>query len=338
MLKNAVFFLLAALLLPQAVLGQNCALNLREAENQFNAGRVEEVPGLLEDCLVSGFTKAEELKAYKLIIRSFLFDDKTEMAEATMLEFLTRNPEYQLSTTDNADFVYLFNQFAVKPVAQVGLHGAANMSLVSVGQQNSLSGDPEKGDYRNDAATYGVGIDIRFRINSLLEIGAGVDYSQVGFSYTESFLDFTTVHYSEKQQRLEVPVQLYYNPFHYGIFYPYAQAGLGLALNFNTEAVSYTENIDVNNAVPHTGEPENRNQARQFADPFLTTGIGCKLKLPRSYLVFDLSGRLGTTRQSITELPSNMQYYYYYTDDQFRVNTLRFSIGYIYIFYKPEKQ
>ncbi|MEZ5012480.1 MAG: hypothetical protein R2744_13295 [Bacteroidales bacterium] len=213
------------------------------------------------------------------------------------------------------------------------------MSLISVVEQNSISGAPGKGRLQNEATTYGVGIEARFRVNELLEIGAGADYSQVGFSYTETYsLDFFTTITPEKQQRLELPVQLYINPLQYGIFFPYAKVGAGMSLNFNTgKPVVFTENIDVNNAVPHTGEPEKRNAAREFADPFVTAGVGCKVKLPRSYMFLDISGRFGTTNQTITEIPSNLEYYYYYTDDIFRTNTLRFSLGYIYIFYKPEK-
>jgi len=316
---------------------QDCSVKLRDAEDQFNAGLVEEVPALLEDCLESGFTKTEEHSAYQIIIRSYLFEDKIDLAEQTMIEFLKKNPEYKVRPTDNADFVYLLNKFRVKPVVQLSIKGSANLSFISIIEGNSLSGDPVDGKYSNSSATYGVGLGARFKINDKFELGGAVDFSQLGFNYSETLLDFTRVSYSEKQQRLEIPLELFYSPKQYGLFHPYIKAGAGLALNFRTVAVVNTENIDVNNAVPHTGEPENRNPARNLADPLLVAGLGCKLKLPRSYFFIDVSTRLGLRNQTITEEPANLPYHYFFTDDLFRVNSLKFSMGYIYIFYKPEK-
>ena len=283
--------------------GQDCSVKLRDAENRFNEGLVEEVPTLLRECLANGFTKAEELTAYQIIIRSYLYDDKIDLAEQTMLEFLRKNPEYEIRSTDNADFIYLLGKFKVKPVLQISLKGSANLSFISVMESNSLSGDPVEGKYSNGSTTYGLGIDARYMITDKIEIGAGIDYSQLGFSYREPLLDFTWVNYSEKQQRLELPVEVYYSPKKYGLFHPYVKAGTGLALNFSTVAVVNTENIDVNNAVPHTGEPENRNPARNFADPFMIAGLGCKVKLPHSYFFVDVSTRMGIRNQSVTEEP-----------------------------------
>ena len=318
--------------------GQDCSVKLRDAENRFNAGLVEEVPALLKECLDKGFTRAEELTAYQVIIRSYLYDDKMDLAEQTMLEFLQKYPEYEIRTTDNADFIYLLGKFRVKPVVQISLKGSANLSFISVMERNSLSGDPVKGKYRNGSATYGLGIDARFTITDRIEIGGGIDYSQLGFNYMEELLDFTRVNYSEKQQRLELPLEVYYNPKHYGLFYPYIKAGTGLAMNFRTVAVVNTENIDVNNAVPHTGEPENRNPARNFADPLFIAGLGCKIKLPHSYFFADISTRMGLRNQSVTENPGNLPWHYFYSDDLFRINALKLSVGYIYIFYRPEKR
>ncbi|MEZ5000336.1 MAG: hypothetical protein R2727_06710 [Bacteroidales bacterium] len=44
-----------------------------------------------------------------------------------MLEFLGRTPEYEISPTDNADFVYLFNKYRVKPLLQIAINGTANI-------------------------------------------------------------------------------------------------------------------------------------------------------------------------------------------------------------------
>ena len=333
--KLIVFLLLTGF--SGVINAQECSVKLRNAENLFNAGLVEEVPALLEACLRNGFTRAEEYSAYQTLIRSYLFEDKIDIAGQTMFGFLKKNPEYEVRPTDNADFVYLMKKFKVKPVVQISIKGSANLSFISVVEGSSLSGDPLNGKYSNSSATYGIGLGARFKINNKIEVGGSVDYSQLGFKYTETILDFTQVNYSEKQQRLEIPLELFYSPKQFGLFHPYVKAGAGLALNFRTMAVVNTQNIDINNAVPHTGEPENRNPARNFADPLVVAGLGCKFKLPMSYLFIDISTHLGVRNQTILEEPSNLPYHYFYTDDFFRINSLKFSMGFIYIIYKPEK-
>lgn len=317
--------------------GQDCAVKLRNAENQFNAGLVEDVPALLEQCLVSGFTDAEELSAYKLIIRSYLFDDKTDMAEKAMMEFLRKYPEYEISPTDHADFVYLFNKFIVKPVIHFGLHGGINLTYLLGKTSQSLSGNPGEINYYNDNFTIQAGADIRYKLNDRLEIGLEIDYSEVSFKKTEDFLDFGMVEYYEKQRRFESPVSLYYNPKQYGSFIPYIKGGAGIAFNLYTDSRSAFINKDINNPVPRTGENVNRIDLRNRLDFMVAAGIGCKYKRTKGYAFIDISTQMGIKNQIIAGIPENMEWYYFYTDDMFRLNTLRLSMGYVFIIYKPER-
>ncbi len=144
---------------------EDCAVNLRDAENLFNAGQVGEVPELLAECLESGFTKAEEHSAYQLIIRSYLYADKIDLAEATMLEFLKKNPEYELSPTDNANFVYLFNKYHVKPVVQISANFGSNFTFISVTDEHSVSGNPVEKDYGNETFSFAAGLEAKIRLN-----------------------------------------------------------------------------------------------------------------------------------------------------------------------------
>lgn len=322
----------------QFMFSQDCAVKLRDAENLFNAGLVEQVPGLLEACLESGFTKAEEHSAYQIIIRSYLYEDKIDMAEATMLEFLKKNPEYKLSPTDNADFVYLFNKYNVKPVVQLSGNIGTNYTFISVIEENSTSGNPQSKDYGNETFSVAAGLEAKFRLGKYFELGAGIDYSQVTFSYKEAFLDFSEAVYPETQIRLEIPVQGYYYPLTVSGFSPYVKLGAAASFNISTVASLSANNTDANNIIPHTGPDEDRTDSRHFLEPIVIGGIGCKYKLPRSYIFIDISARLGTLNQYKEGLPANSEWFYYSTDDQFRINNLRLSLGYTFIFYKPSKK
>lgn len=338
MLRSVIFMVIIGFLSTGDLAGQDCAVKLRNAENQFNAGLVEDVPALLEQCLVSGFTDAEELSAYKLIIRSYLFDDKTDLAEQAMMEFLKKYPEYEISPTDHADFIYLFNKYLVKPVIHLGLHGGINLTYLLGKTSQSLSGIPGDINYYNDKITIHAGGDIRLALNDQLEIGLEIDYSELSFKISEDFLDFGVVEYYEKQRRIESPLSLYYIPKKYGSFIPYVRGGAGVALNLYSDSRSAFINKDLNNPIPRTGENVNRIELRNTLDFIITAGIGCKYKRTKGYAFIDISTRLGVVNQTIAGTPENMEWYYFYTDDMFRLNTFKLNFGYVFIIYKPERK
>ena len=60
---------------------QDCAVKLKDAQNQFEVGQVQDVPDLLLECLKSGFTREEKIQAYKVLINAYIFDDNMAQAE-----------------------------------------------------------------------------------------------------------------------------------------------------------------------------------------------------------------------------------------------------------------
>lgn len=337
MIRSAYLLVLLSFVFTTGLSAQDCAVNLRNAEELFGAGRVEEVPALLESCLESGFTAAEELAAYKLIIRSYLFDDKTDMAEAMMLEFLKKNPEYEVSPTDNTDFVYLFNKFRVRPVIQLGLKAGINYTYILGKDDLSLSGQAAGTDYKNENFTIALGGLVKYKISNLLEAGIDLDYSEASFTNREEFLSYAIVSYSEKQRRLESSLNIYYEPRDFNGFIPYLKGGAGMAYNIATTASSTLYNSDVNNPFERAGPEVARLDSRNRVDIFLVAGLGCKYKLPSGYVFFDMDTRAGLMNQSIPGMPADQELYYYFTDDRFRLNVMRVSLGYIFIIYKPER-
>lgn len=337
MIRSAFLLLLLSFVFITGLSAQDCAVNLRNAEGFFAAGRVEEVPPLLESCLESGFTAAEELAAYKLVIRSYLLDDKTDMAEAMMLEFLRKNPEYQISPTDNSDFIYLFNKFNVKPVIQLGLKAGINYTYIMGKQDLSLSGEAAGTDYSNENLTIALGGLVKYKINDFLEAGVEMDYSEVSFNISENFLSYGIVSYNEKQRRLESTVNIYYEPWDFNGLIPYFKAGAGMAYNIATRASSTFYNSDVNNPFERAGPEVSRMDSRNRADILIAAGLGCKYKLPSGYVFFDVDTRAGMMNQSIPGIPTDQELYYFFTDDRFRLNVMRASLGYIFIIYKPER-
>ena len=90
-----IILLILSIALSNSIWAQKSCLNtLREAKELYEEGLIDEIPELLSGCMESGFTRAQRIEAYKLIILAYLFDDDQFAAEKTMDEFLKKFPEY----------------------------------------------------------------------------------------------------------------------------------------------------------------------------------------------------------------------------------------------------
>jgi diaminopimelate decarboxylase len=59
-----------------------CAFKLQEAESSYETGVLDSIPTMLRSCINNnGFNDEELARAYKLLIKTYLFEDFQEMAE-----------------------------------------------------------------------------------------------------------------------------------------------------------------------------------------------------------------------------------------------------------------
>jgi len=244
-----------------------CAENLKTAQSLFDKGQVAQVPSMLRNCMKSGFKREEELAAYKLLIQSFLFEDKIDQADSAMMAFLKENPEYQLSPTDHSSFVYLFNTYNVRPVVQVTFHFGTNMPFLSFIDDKSLSSEPRGTKYSSTALNLFTSLEAKFAIGKKLELNVEGCFSQFKFNNVEEFMDFGLVDYTEKQSRVEIPFTATYNIADIGKFTPFVRAGAGAAFDLNSSAKVKVIPIDPMNQEAVSGPDIERNKSRIFLDP-----------------------------------------------------------------------
>ena len=316
-----------------------CAENLRNAQTLFDNGQVEQVPAMLEGCLRLGFKQEEELSAYKLIIQTFLFQDRSAEADSAMLSFLRKYPEYQLSPTDHSSFVHLYNNFNVRPVVQMVVRLGTNIPFVTFVDPETMGVTLGEWDYSSKALNLYGSVEAKFALTSRLELNVEGGYSQLSFTTSEIFFDNGTVNYSEVQHRLELPVTATFNIISFGKFTAYARAGAGPAfiLAATAKDVSYTSG-----KIPFADResPEvDRNDCRIKMDIIGQAGGGVKLKIPKGYLNLEIRTNLGVYNQVKNRTGSaEVLTGYNYKDDDFNLNSVNFSFGYTKIFYKPTKR
>ncbi len=346
-IRDHLLLIIFLIFIPVSVSSQeqgSCAEKLQTAQTLFDRGQVEQVEDLLHDCLKSGFTREESLTAYKLIIQTYLFEDQLDKADSAMLDFLKRNPEYQLSETDHSSFVHLFNSFQVKPVVQISAHFGSNMPFTTFVIQRPVPGIPTEGDYSAPAFNLYGSIEAKFKLSEKIDLNIETGYSQLTFINTEIFTGLGTTTYKETQSRIEVPLSATYNISKLGKFTPYARLGAGPALMLSSVATSEFNEFD-QNGTDNTGSDIDRKDSRYPLDIFIQAGAGMKFKTRGGYLFAEVRGNFGIFNQAKrSELPDythssdELGTFYKYADDDFNLNALNFSIGYTQIFYKPSKK
>lgn len=322
----------------------SCAEKLLTAQNLFERGQVEQVAGLLAGCIKSGFNREESLAAYKLIIQTYLFEDRLTEADSAMLDFLKRNPEYELSPTDHSSFVHLYNNFRVRPVVQISVHLGTNLPFMTFVNSLSAESIPTVGEYTTQALNLYGSIEAKFKMSEKLELNLEAGYSQLAFTNTGNFMAIGTTTYTEKQNRIEIPLSATYNIESFGKFTPYGRLGLSPALTLSSVATAEFVPSDIN-GLPRTGPDLDRNDSRRALDLFGQAGAGIKFKTRGGYIFTEARSNFGVFNQtvradlpSVTHTSAELGTYYFYADDDFNLNTVNFSIGYTRIFYKPSKR
>lgn len=317
----------------------SCAENLKTAQSLFDKGQIDQVPSMLGDCMKSGFKREEQIAAYKLLIQSYLFEENLEKADSTMLAFLKKYPEYQLSQTDHSSFINLFNTFKVKPVLQLSLHLGTNIPFITFIDPISAAGLEGESTYGSKALNLYASLEGRFEISRKIEVNIEAGFSQLNFKNVEDFMGFAKVNYNESQSRIEIPVSVCYNIKSFGKLTPYARLGLGTAFTLATAKAEFNP-TDINNLISHTGPDINKAEWRIGMDLFTQIGAGAKYKTRGGYFFTELRSNFGLIGQTIKGSPPDEEpgWFYFYIDDGFHLNALNFNIGYTLIFYKPSKR
>ncbi|HBS88364.1 MAG: hypothetical protein A2W91_17395 [Bacteroidetes bacterium GWF2_38_335] len=320
---------------------QNCAVILKEAEKMFDNGVIENVPALLDECLKNGFSKDEKIRAYRLIIISYLFDDKKDKAEEYMLKMLKLEPEYEINqSVDPSEFISLLDKYRTLPVYSLGVFGGVNYSAIRVTQiygVNNVSNTAY--EYNSSGMGYQFGIRVNRYIYKGFEASAEFGLAQSNYEYIDSLYDYAVVSFDEKQTRIDIPISFTWQ-LELKKIKPFVRVGFNnsLMLNaFGTSVRRYTDNShrDI------TGSDIGLDEFRSKYNASVIGAIGAKYKIKRGHLFLELRymyGLMNQVNENNRYSSPELIYKYYYIDDDFTLNNYMLSFGYMYSFYKPKKK
>ena len=319
----------------------DCSVKLKQAEDLFDNGKIEGVYELLTGCMKSGFGKDEKIRAYKVIINSYLFEDKKDLAEANMLKLLKLEPEFKVNETiDPAEFVNLYHTYKTLPIYSIGISAGVNISNIILSETFGVHNtDNQSFSYKSSGLGYQFGLNITRYITTNLQVGLGVNIVQNSFEYTDTIFSFSYVSFIEKQTRIDLPVSAIYS-FGKKTFRPFVTVGANVNFIISASSTAIRSYID-NSHKDVTGSDIDLKEYRRSVNFSVFGGIGAKYMIRRGYLFFEAKYLYGLLNQVNTDTRytnPELIYKYYYLDNNFKLNNLMFSVGYMYSIYKPKKR
>lgn len=315
---------------------EDCSSKLIEAQRLYRQGLIEDIPQLLKPCIESGFTRAQRNEAYKILILAYLFDGDQYNAENTMIDFLKKNPEYEVMPNDPVEFISLFETFRTLSVFSFGLKFGPNATNPRI-IEPYVQGDDNHTETRNiTGAGYHAGLSVNRYLARRMFLNLGINIIHNSYKFVEEQTltvddaeDPTIIETSLKESldRYEIPLSVGYE-FEHKNFNSYLRAGASISKIIRVSGTPEKEVILAE---------ENMTDSREDILYMWHVGAGMKYKIPRGYLVLDIRYHYGINNIVIPEMRYKNELLGH-IDDDFSLYSFSFSFGYYFSFYQPSKR
>ena len=331
-----------------------CELTLTRATDEFNAGHLFGIPAMLNDCLNKNQNDEWRQRAYLLLAETYLLLEDPVGAENSYLEVLRANPEYVTDPQrDPIDLVYLSKKFTATPIFGFYALLGPNTSPIRVIHDVTIDGEAQTQQSYKLRLGWQIGGSVDYNYNENITVSAGFNYVFTGFQHVTTNLfgpNKDIVEFLDRQTWAVIPLTVRYTD-NIGKIRPYVYAGYsanfllrdkGILNVFNRDSrVTTTETTTEELSSAENETPNlNLNDHRQRLNGSFLLGGGVKYKYKFDYFFVDLRYSFGMKNMANTQ--NRFDNYaeglpYPYVDDDFRMDNLAISIGYIRPFYKPRK-
>lgn len=328
-----------------------CVQNIEVAQQRYDDGRIQDIQGLLNNCLESGvYTKAQKAQVLRLLTLSYIFLEDQEMAEATMLRLLQTDHEFKVNPAiDPTEFINLHDQFRYKPLFNVGVRYIFNFAQpVTTGLNSSLNLNGSRPAYTLQFGFVGIGVNFEYEFAKNFILYPEIHYKSMAIQRLEtqpgvvSGQDYITVENYENQDWISMPVSVKYN-----IGFK-SKPGIKLYVNLGGSA-SYLLNASKPADLatlkmpndPEVGFTVNTTNDKNRLNFSVLAGGGATVKLDEGFLSFELRYVYGLTQVTTgkaTLNPTNAaQLNTLIQDDVYRLNHIAISLGYTRYIYIPKQ-
>lgn len=316
-----------------------CTDNLRQAERYFDEGKLDEIPQMIQSCMKDGFTKEEKKNAYKLLIQTYLFNEKPDLADAVMINFLKEFPSYEIAVNDPKEFVNLYKTYRTEPIFKLDIYGGINYSLPYVKELIS------PGNLNQSAISYGsmlgfnTGINYTDRIYKNFDGSIGVSFSNYRLNYSDTQYDYTTVTGTFTNYYIGFPMAVKYNMTYRGIK---AILRVGVETTYLLSSKMDFTKTFTNGDNPIKSTEDLSQYYKKFdIRPLLSFGVSFKVDkyeiIPSVGVKFSTIIPLMDDKRIKDPTNSNLYYQYFYTPDRIFHNQIYFAVSIMKPVYNPQK-
>jgi hypothetical protein len=201
-----------------AVAQSNCIQNLRTARNFYEEGKLNQLPSLLGACIQEGFSKDEKIEALRLVTLSHLFNENEKEAEASYLQLLQLDPEYDVNVnSDPTEIIILADKFDTDPKYSFGVKASQIINFIQVEETDIVLSNALPGNYQ-PSLNISFGLFFQYPFNN--NLSANIEFHYVGrFTSLERGISIESTideeqTINETQQTFEIPLLLNYKiPF-----------------------------------------------------------------------------------------------------------------------------
>jgi hypothetical protein len=327
----------------------NCEQTLVLADDEFREGRFYGIPSMLKPCLDGGFTNEQRVRAYLILVQTYLILDDPIAADDSYLKLLRADPEYVANPArDPIDVYYLSRKFTSTPIFTPHVRIGLNTSRPRVIEEVTTSGTPiDRREILKVGFQFGVGVD--WNINNNWSLCAEGNFTNKAFKReSKAYSQNDVQEMLERHGGFDIPIYVKYSvdsgrirPFGYAGFAFNVLTSANVALQF----FDNTANSEVG-IKQTTGPDENVYFKRNYLTNSLVLGGGAKYKLGRDFVYADIRYMAGLS--NLTK-PNENHYTngggfdpaitnYQYVSDFFRLDNLSLSFGYIHPIYNPRKK
>ena len=336
-----------------------CTRSLSDAELAFDQGRLltivdGKVPQF-QRCLDNGvFSKEEEIRAYKLLTKTYIFLDREKEAEENLVKLLHVDKEHNLAKDDPSELYFLYEKFKTEPIFRLGFRAGINSSSPQIIQTFNTS-DSEK--QYNGKSDLGLGIGFNFEVLTEIYMGNGIELAmgpqfRIANYKVQSSFNGARYNVQNQSQMIRLPVLGRYN-FGYDKkdgdnnrvkIIPYAFLGVSLDYTLSANYV----NTNLVGADPFTLPSEDdvaslsdRDQTNE-TNLSLIGGVGFKYRIQNVHFLtfeFRYNNSLFNYINSENRYKNDVVWTNVaFIEDDLTINTMSISIGYTLSIYNPRKR
>jgi hypothetical protein len=347
--RNLQLFFFCTLLVVHVGYGQEtCTETLSRAEDDFERGRLYEIPNRLKDCMESGFTREEKVRAYRLLTISYLYLNYVEKADTTYLALLKLAPLYRGNLeADPSEILNHEKKFTTRPNMLLAFKFGPNLTRPWVIREYSMSGSGSDKNYKSiTGMQFGAGTE--FYLAPRTYLNTELFFKRVSFQVTDFQWDYYRTQMNQVRVSAELPLSVKYLLGGRKLI-PYVQAGVApeILLNSSSEEIQGTFLNVEENQQPISPRALISNDSKRTAFNYsLMAGAGVQLRVGVNYLLLEARYQVGMLNvvnkkaryQTLTEGDRSLLFYpSAYVDDDHRISNLMFNLGFIRPLYKPRK-